>query len=153
LRVRTPPTLSAVDLIMQIKRVTVDALDHQELPFDQIVEQVQTHREAGRMPLCQVAFWFNNFPRVPIALPGLLVTVVETDDVEAKFDVMLTIAELESALSCCFEYDRDLFEASTIERMAGHLRTLLENIVANSHRLVAELPLLADAETRLLLVD
>ena len=87
-------------------------------------------------------------------LPGLEVEAVPFDDVSARFEIMLRLIDTaEAGMLCLFEYAADLFDTSTMQRMAGHFRTLLEAIVADADRRIADLEMLGEAERRQLLVE
>jgi amino acid adenylation domain-containing protein len=86
-------------------------------------------------------------------VPGLKLTRQEVGSETAKFDLTLSIAEGPAGPKGCFEYNTDLFDSSTIDRMLGHFRTLLEGIVANPEQPISELPLLTQAEGHQLLVE
>ena len=98
-------------------------------------------------------FVLQNAPGKPLALPGLEVTAQALDTATAKFDLTLAITERAEGLHGHWEYATDLFDAATIERMAGHFTTLLEGIVAHPETPIGELPLLTPAERHQLLVE
>ena len=87
------------------------------------------------------------------ALPGLSVNFLDVDPGIARFDLMLELTDADERLGGWLEYSTDLFEAATMARMAEHLRTLLEAIVANPEERISRLPLLPAAERRQLLID
>ena len=110
-------------------------------------------RSMDRNALFQVMFVLQNAsPRAP-ALPGLSVQFVDVDPGIARFDLMLELIDADEHLSGWLEYSTDLFEAATMARMAAHLRTLLEAIVANPEERISRLALLPAEERRRILVD
>jgi natural product biosynthesis luciferase-like monooxygenase protein len=136
------------DLLRRVRGVTLGAYGHQDLPFERLVEELQPERDLSRNPLFQVMFALQT-PR-GLELPGLAVSPVEVHTGTSKFDLTLTVEERPEGLAGSFEYSTDLFDAATMERMAGHFRTLLEGAVADPDAPLSRLPLLTEAERRLL---
>jgi natural product biosynthesis luciferase-like monooxygenase protein len=145
------PTFS--DLLGRVREVALGAYAHQELPFEMLVEHLQTERNLSRSPLFQVMFALQNFPFGKLALPDLTLSMVETETISSKFDLTLSMFESGDGLLGWMEYNTDLFDAVTIKRMLEHFRRLLRGIVADPHRRLSELPLMTEAERRELLVD
>jgi amino acid adenylation domain-containing protein len=140
------------ELLEQVREVALGAYGHQDLPFEKLLEELRPLRDLSRTPLFQVMFILHNTPRQPQELAGLIVSPLEVDTRTAKFDVMLDLWETSEGLRGWFEYSTDLFDAATIARMAGHLQTLLEGVVANPEQRLSTLPLLTVDERRRLLV-
>ncbi|HEX2569410.1 MAG TPA: amino acid adenylation domain-containing protein [Polyangia bacterium] len=143
-----------VDLLGRVREVTLGAYGHQDVPFEKLVEVLQPERDLGRAPVFQVLFVLQNLPATALDLPGLTLTPIEIDGGIAKFDLTLTLQESQGGaggLRGVLEYNTDLFDAATMERMAGHLRRLLEGVVEDPERRVAELPLLTEEEREQLL--
>jgi amino acid adenylation domain-containing protein len=140
-------------LLKQVREVALGAYTHQDLPFEMLVEELQPERDLSHTPLFQAAFALQNAPMRTIELPGLTLTPLEADSGTAKFDLTLTMAEGPDGLRGTIEYNTDLFELATIQRMAGHFRTLLEGIVADPEQPISRLPLLMEAERHQLLVE
>lgn len=139
-----------------LRRVRVAALEcyaHQRLPIDQLLTKLQCPRSPSYTPLFQVMFILQNFTREPIRLPGLVIEELEFDGRMAKFDLTLEIVEQGDFLYCQFEYRVELFEPSTIERMALHFQNLLESAIADPSTAIAELKMLAEPERDQILVD
>ncbi|NER81866.1 MAG: AMP-binding protein, partial [Leptolyngbya sp. SIO1D8] len=141
------------ELLDRVRKVMMGAYANQDLPFERLVEELQPERDADRNPLFQVSFDFQNTPKVGFELPGLTITPFEIERTRALFDLHLDITETDSKLECFWEYNTDLFERSTVKRMAGHFETLLEAITANPQQRVSELPLLSEPEQHQLLVE
>ncbi len=138
------------DLLRRVRGVTLGAYDHQDLPFERLVEELHPERDLSRNPLFQVMFALQNVPARVLELPGLSVSPVEVHTGTSKFDLTLTVEERPDGLAGGFEYSADLFDAATVERMAGHFRTLLEGAAANPDAPLSRLPLLTEAERCLL---
>ncbi|WP_414582651.1 amino acid adenylation domain-containing protein [Scytonema sp. PCC 10023] len=141
------------ELLTRVREVALGAYAHQDVPFEVLVEELQPQRELSYTPLFQVMFVLQNAPMSALELPGLTLSSLAIDSGSAKFDLTLDMAETAQGLFGTLEYNTDLFEASTIKRMAGHLQSLLQEIVANPHRRLSELPLLTESEQRQLLVE
>ncbi|MFC5743665.1 SDR family NAD(P)-dependent oxidoreductase, partial [Dyella tabacisoli] len=151
LRTQVDLALDFNDLLQQVHQRTLEAYAHQDVPFVQLVEALQPQRHTSYTPLFQVMLVLQNMPMDELALPGLAMKLLDSESATAKFDITLTLTEGKDGLQGCFEYSTDLFEASTIERMAGHFTNLLQAIVADPGRAVGELAMLGEAEREQLL--
>lgn len=145
------PTFS--DLLARVRETALQAYEHQDLPFEKLVEELNPDRNQSRNPLFQVMFAVQNMPRSNLELSGLKVSPVEIESSTAKFDISAAFVERDGEMTLRIEYRTDLFEAETIERMLGHFRNLLEGIVANPEQRISELPLLTETEKHQLLVE
>ncbi|HYP02720.1 MAG TPA: amino acid adenylation domain-containing protein, partial [Pyrinomonadaceae bacterium] len=141
------------ELLERVREVALAAYTHQDLPFERLVGELQPERRMSHSPLFQVLFVLQNAPMPALELPGLTLTPIIADTGIAKFDLTLSMEETSAGLKASFGYNTDLFEPSTVERMAGHFRTLLEGIAAHPARRLSELPLLTDKESRQLLEE
>jgi amino acid adenylation domain-containing protein len=139
------------ELLRRTRRKALSAYAHQDLPFEEIVNAIATGREASRSPLFQVMFAHQNAPLPPLESPELKMTEVKAHSGTAKFDLILFTEERPDGLLATMEYDADLFDAATVERMLHHFETLLEGIVADPDRPVGELSMLTEEESRQLL--
>lgn len=141
------------ELLRRVKNVSLSAYVHQDMPFEKLVEELQPERDMSRNPIFQVMFALQNAPTEPIQLTGLELTVMEVDTGATPFDLMLLLTEEGAELKGSFEYNTDLFDASTIKRLIGHFRSLIEGIVANPETPLWSLPILSDKERHQLLVE
>ncbi|HEW97759.1 MAG: hypothetical protein DRR16_17350, partial [Candidatus Parabeggiatoa sp. nov. 3] len=139
------------DILLKARRVALEAYSHQDIPFEQLVEALQPERNLSHSPLFQVMFVLQNAPIADLELAGLSLTLLEPENLIAKFDLTLELTETVSGLSGRLEYNTDLFERATIERLSGHLQTLLTGIVENPKTPIHELRLLTKAEHQQLL--
>ncbi len=133
-------------LVARTRERTLAAFSHQDLPFEKVVEAVAPERDTRRTPLFQVFFVLQNAPAGRLELPGLTLEPLALDWEAAKFDLTLTLAETGSGLAGSWEYDRDLFDAPTILRLAGHFERLLAGMVARPDLAIAEAPILGEPE-------
>ena len=152
LRTQIQGNPSFEELLKQVQQVTLSAYEHQDVPFEQVVEACGPQRNLNYSPLFQVMFFLQNAPMGKLELPGLTITLNEINTGTSKFDLSLLMEESSQGLVGTWEYNIDLFDQETIARMAGHFQTLLEAIVAHPQQEVWKLPLLSDAEEHQLLV-
>ncbi len=141
------------DLLKRVKQVALGAYNHQDVPFEKLVEELRPARDPSRNPLFQVSFALQNATRTSLELPGLTLSPMEVHSGTTKFDLSLSILEGAEGLKATWEYDVDLFDSARIARMVDHFRVLLEGIVANPGRKISELPLLTAAERDQILVE
>jgi amino acid adenylation domain-containing protein len=139
------------DVIARAREAALGAYAHQDVPFEMLVDAVQPRREMSHTPLFQAALSLQNLPMPAEPLPGLTLRSVEIDRGTAQFDMLLTFTELDDGLGAAWEYNTDLFDRSTIERMARNLRRLIDAALANPDEPVATLALLDPAERDLVL--
>jgi amino acid adenylation domain-containing protein/non-ribosomal peptide synthase protein (TIGR01720 family) len=125
------------EVLRRVRDVTLGAFEHQDVPFEQLVAELQPERSMSHSPLFQVMFALNNTERVAGgALPGIGVSAVGGDGGAAKFDLSLTLTTEPGGVGGELAYRTDLFEPGTIERMAAHLGAMLEQVAGD-----ADLPL------------
>ncbi|WP_157651486.1 non-ribosomal peptide synthetase, partial [Burkholderia ubonensis] len=141
------------ELLARVKRVALDGYSRQEIPFEQVVDALKLERNLSRTPVFQVVFAYEKASSQPVNFPGLVATPVSVETHTAKFDLTLHVQDSDHGLAGSLEYNLDLFDAATIERMAEHFRHLLEAVIADSNRPLGELSLLSDAERNTLTVE
>jgi amino acid adenylation domain-containing protein len=143
-----------VELIRRVRDTALGAYAHQHVPFEMLVEALQPERDVSRSPLFQVMLVLQNAPKQALELNDELhLSGVEVERRTAKFDLTLSLTEQTEGLEGVWEYNTDLFEAATIERMNGHFQVLLDGIIATPEHRLSELPLLTDAEQQQLLMQ
>ena len=145
--------ISFREVIKRVRENCLGAYEHQEIPFEKLVEELRPERDVSHNPIFQVCFALENAPSAPLALKNLTVEQLETERHAAQFDLFLQVQETGQGLSALFEYSTDLFEEGTIARMAGHFATLLSAAIADPDRQISKLPMLAEAERRQILVE
>ncbi|MGZ4969988.1 MAG: amino acid adenylation domain-containing protein [Methylobacter sp.] len=142
------------ELLAQIKSTVLNAQNHQDLPFEQVVDMLKPERSRSYNPLFQIWFTVHNAMQQSPAMPGLSIAGVEGEDTVSKFDLALHVQEQDSGLlTGIFEYNTDLFEHHSIVRLAEHYLSLLQGIVNRPQARLSELPLLTQAEKRQILID
>src|SRR5205823_7392263 len=153
LRTQAFADLSFTEFLHQVRDVSLAAFAHQDMPFDKLVEDIHPQRSTGHTPFFQVMFALEDTLLQEVVLPGLQVSPVEVESQTAKFDLTITIRESSEGLPISFQYNSDLFEDTTIERMTRHFERLLCGIVANPMQQISQVPLLTDEERRQVLME
>ncbi|NET84984.1 MAG: amino acid adenylation domain-containing protein, partial [Moorea sp. SIO1F2] len=153
LRTGFEDNLSFEQLLKQVRETTLNAYQHQDVPFEQVVEALQPQRSLSHSPLFQAMFALQNAPMGTLDLPGVSLSELNQQSTTSKFDLTLSMMETEMGLVGTWEYNTDLFDGSTIARMATHFQNLLSAIVDNPQLSVGELPLLSEGERHQLLVE
>jgi non-ribosomal peptide synthetase component F len=121
-----------LEFLAQVKERTLNAFAHQLLPFDFIVNAIVPQRDLARPPVFQVFFGLHNTPAADLALDGVVLSpITNQGELMAKFELELSITEAGDCLECTFLFNRDLFNRSTIERLARTYARLLQAIVEN----------------------
>ncbi len=141
-------------LLDRVREESLGAYDHQDLPFEKLVHELQPERDLSRSPLFQVLLQLQNAPVERLELPGLVLSPVTRESSNAKFDLILNLFEgpfENRALFAQWRYRTDLFDRSTVERMGRHLAGLLAAAADDPGRPISRLPLLAPGERHQLL--
>ncbi|HKH48932.1 MAG TPA: amino acid adenylation domain-containing protein, partial [Thermoanaerobaculia bacterium] len=154
LRLRPAADLPFRAFLAEVRRTCLEAFARQEVPFEKLVDALGIERDPSRPPLVQVTFATQAAEEPPRSgLGGLAVRrLVETFTGTAKIDLTFGLTESPDEGAGWIEHSAELFDPATIERMAGHWLRLLEGVVADPGRWLADLPLLGEAERRQLLV-
>ncbi|MET9301303.1 amino acid adenylation domain-containing protein [Micromonospora aurantiaca] len=140
-------------LIQDVRGTLMAAMRHQDVPFHQLVRELNPNRQAGRHPFFQMVLNHGERTGDGESCRGLDVQLRPRGNPTAAFDVMISSVEDGEAVTVHFEYDSELFEAASIERMAGHLVTLLESGAADPQLPLAQLQMITAPERRRLLRD
>ncbi|MDM0111295.1 amino acid adenylation domain-containing protein [Variovorax sp. J22R133] len=143
-----------IELMRRNRTTVVEALTHQQMPFERLVAELSPQRDAGRNPLYQVSFSLENFAHRDLALDGLQSERLGVHSACAKFDLSLTVIETGPGghLDAEIEYRTDIFAPRSIERMAAHFGNLLSAMVVEPQSAVTRLPLMDAAERQRMLV-
>jgi amino acid adenylation domain-containing protein len=141
---------SFLSLVQQVRARALGAYAHPDLPFERLVAELAPNRDSSRTPLFQVMFILHNSG---VSQVSKVAGNHELETGTSKFDLTLVLSENEKGLDGLIEYSTDLFEQTTIRRLAGYFSRLLEASVANPEQSISELPMLPEAERHQLLVD
>ena len=136
------------ELLGQVRERTLEAYEHQDVPFEKLVDELKLERDMSRSPLFQVAMLLQNAGQEELRLPGLRAKEfsLAEDNRTAKFDMTLALMESATGLQGSFEYNTDLYDAATMATMAGRLQTVLEQVVENPGRSISRISVLSQAE-------
>ncbi len=141
------------ETLARVRDVASSAYEHQELPFERLVEEINPNRDGSGNPLFQVMFVFQNDREQSLKLSGLSLDFLKLDTGTAKSDLTLFMSDTEHGFNATLEYNTDLFSSETMTTMLGHLKVLLEGIVTNSDRPIQDLPLLTEAEKHRIVIE
>ncbi len=167
LRARLEGNPSFAVFLDQVRQTLLEGLAHQDYPFPLLVERLQPTRDTSHSPIFQVMFALRKAQQdddlsallgagdesFSVNKNGLLLAPFRMAQQEGQFDLALGMTETKQSLSGAFQYNTDLFEAETTERMAGHFVRLLEGIVAAPEAEISRLPLLTEVEQARILVE
>ena len=142
-----------VELLGRVREVTLGAYEHQGLPFEKLVEELQPVRDVSRHPMFQVMVILQNAPAGAVESSDLTLHPLGGESGTSKVDVTLEFVETSEGLQGSIEYSTDLFDGATVERLVGHFEVLLEGVVSDPTCRVSELPLLSEAERHRQLVE
>src|SRR6185312_16027917 len=153
LRIDMREELSVAEMLKRVKGMVLEAQEHQDVPFEQVVEIVQPPRHLNHTPVFQVMFtWQNQEWSVP-ELPGVRVEREERGHPAIKFDVELDLREEKEEIAGTLRYAAALFDEATIERQRGYLLQMLEAMVVDSQQEVGGIEILGTEERKLLLEE
>jgi amino acid adenylation domain-containing protein len=144
MRTNLQGNLSFVEAVARVRDCALGAYCNQDLPFEMLVEQLQPERDLGRNPLFQIMFQV-------LAAGGNLTVMPQRSN--SVFDLTLTLWEMPDGMMGQFEYNTDLFDAATIERLAERYRAVLECVLENPGCHIGDIDLLSEAESRQLLFE
>ncbi len=143
---------SFAELLGRVRSTTLDAYEHQEVPFDRVVDAVRPVRDRSIHPLYSVMFSFHDSPAPDLTVPNATVTLRQgLDNDTAKFDLNVIGMPHPGGLRLRWEYNRDIFDRETIEALAAHYHRLLEAAADEPERRISRLPLMSEAERRTVL--
>ncbi|HZF11551.1 MAG TPA: MupA/Atu3671 family FMN-dependent luciferase-like monooxygenase [Thermoanaerobaculia bacterium] len=144
---------SFATLARRLRETALAAYAHQDLPFERLVEVLEPERNMSHTPLFQIAFALQE-PRLRnLDFPGLAVALFEVESEAAKFDLTLSLTRYGEMVVGWLEYDRDLFDRSTADRLLGHFTSMTERAVESPAEPISTLPLLAEVELHQLLIE
>jgi amino acid adenylation domain-containing protein len=152
LRADLSDDLTVREFLKQVRSTALEAYAHQDIPFERLVQELKPERTLSHAPFFQVMFIFQNAPRQKLELQGLVLEELRFESGTAKFDLTLEVIELDG-LHCAFEYNSDLFERASINRMIGYFKTLINAFIQSPDVRISSLQLLSEQERRQILVE
>ncbi len=144
---------TVLEFVEQVRQSALDAFAHQDLPFERLIDLLQLERNRSYNPVFQVMFAMQPTDPDQLRLPGLLLEPLDLETDMAKFDLNLMMRESAKGLQGSLEYNTDLFDAATAQRMINHFQNLLRAMVEQPTAKVATLPMLDPRERHQLLVE
>jgi amino acid adenylation domain-containing protein len=153
-RLHVSDSLSIGELLAHVKSQVIAAQQHQDIPFERVVELARPVRSLSYNPVFQVMFSWQNAPKGTIELPGLqLCQLPSAPPGVSKFDLTLSLEEARNKIIGGVEYAAALFEPATVERYCGYFRTLLQAMVSDDTQEVGRLHILPERERRQVLYE
>ncbi len=141
------------ELLRRVRKAVLEALEHQEVPFERLVEALQPQRHLSVTPLFQVMFALQSLQPQSFHLPGLTLSPVQLERRTSIFDLNLDITEHENGLIAALDYNTDLFYRETVERLLAHLEVLLRTAVTAPQTRLSDLPMLTEPERKRVLLE
>ncbi|BAZ37904.1 amino acid adenylation domain protein [Calothrix sp. NIES-4101] len=136
-----------LELLQRVRTQTLAAYAHQDLPFDELVRELQPERQVSNtVPLFQVLFVLQNTPNSTLELPGVSLKLLEVESKTARFDLALFLTESEQGIEAKWQYNADLFTSDTITTLTKHWQTLINNILTQPQRRINTLEMLTEEE-------
>ena len=157
-----------IEVLQRVRETTLGAFEHQDYPPALLAKKLNLQRDSSRPPLFETMFILQKAHEAevqalsPFALgidgarmetAGLTLESIALGGEPAQFDMTMMMAETEGGLAAALQYNTDLFDASTIQRMLEHFNSLLQEIVTDANKPVSTFSLLSEAEREQLLVD
>jgi non-ribosomal peptide synthetase component F len=134
------------ELLGRVRDTALGAYAHQDMPFDKLVEDIQPERSHSHNPVVQVLFVMQNIPKARRELAGLQLSSFEMPLSRSKFDLAVFMSDNDTGLSAHWVYSTDMFERSTIARLAGHFETVLRSALQQPDSRIASLEMFSAAE-------
>lgn len=138
-------------LLQKVRETTLVAYDHQDLPFDLLVQELLPDRKNQSSMMFQVTFTLQNTPSYRLQLGQAEIVPFQFETNSAKFDLLVLLAETDNSVSLEVNYDTELFESRTITGLFQRYLVLLQNLAARPDQTLSETPLLSQEEERTLL--
>ena len=134
------------ELLQRVRKVTLEAYNHQDLPFDKLVEELRPERHLSNTPLFEVLFVMDNVPTQNLQLPGLTLSPIEVETKTAKFDIALFMSENAEGITGSWLYKTDLFEIKKIASLFENFQALLASIITQADTRINTLDLLTETQ-------
>jgi non-ribosomal peptide synthetase component F/acyl carrier protein len=138
------------DVLRRVREAVLDGYEHQDLPFEKLVEELAPDRDVSRSPVFQVAFTLRRVGADKSELGGLELVPFALDPGTSKFDLIMGVEEARQSAVIGLNYSRDLFDAATIRNMLQHYEHLLEAIVADADQPIWALPMMSELDKKTL---
>ena len=153
LRTQLSDGLSFKALLQRVKNITLDAYAHQDLPYEKLIDVLQPNRNLSAPPLFQVFFSYQNIPVQQIDLSDIKIEPLKAESDSVKFDLTVSLEEVNDQIRGAMGFNTDLFTAQTIERLIRHFTNFTANLAGNPDQEVSKVPLLDEQEKKRILAD
>ena len=150
IRSQLNPDESFPEYLKQIRKICIDAYSHQQTPFELLVETLNPVRDLSRSPIFQVLFIYQDARNRKDTLADLKLEYINAPTPGTQTDIDCWLRLTNSGISGGFRYNRDLFEHETIQRMVGHFRNILDNIIEKPYSLIRDISIVQEEEYRTL---
>jgi amino acid adenylation domain-containing protein len=153
LRTQWSGEISFTELLARVRDVTLEAFNRQDVPFEMLVDQLQSERNLSYSPIFQVVFSMQNAPASELKLAGLSLTFPQVDEISPKYDLLMDVWESEHGLSGALEYNAEIFDPSTAAQIAVQYQTLLGSVAASPEQRLSAAAIADEAEQARRVVD
>ncbi len=140
-------------ILRRVKQTTIEAYDHQQYPFDLLVDELNLVRDVGRAPLFDVMLLLQNDDFSKSETGKFKITELDVELETSKFDLTFIFTETENQIKARINYNSDLFKAETIKRFGNHFQNLVKSVLANENQEVRDLNILSELDINELLID
>ncbi len=137
---------SFTELVERVRKTSLEAFEHQSVPFEQLVEVLQPERSLDRSPIFQVLFTLQNTPLPPLRLDDMEMTPLDFQSLHARYDLAVDIYPFEGNYRCDFEFNTDIYDETTVQQMQQHYVRLLEMVASDPAPPIRGLSLLSEGE-------
>ena len=146
MRTHLQPQFSFRQLLQHVKNVTLAAYDHQDLPFEKLVAELQPQRSLSRQPIFQALLTLQNMPQETMNISGLTFERYGPEQLTSKFDFTIFARDTPSGLIGAIEYAKDLFEEETVQRWSGYYQRILSKVVEDPGCAISQMRLMSEEE-------
>ncbi len=146
MRMRVNGEKSVEELVSEARRVALEAYEHQDVPFERLVEELSPQRSLDTTPIFQVIFALQNAPQVAERMKGLEIEQLAGDQLQVRFDLEMYAWEEDGEIMLSWLYNRELFDRWRIEQMGRHCVRVLEAMVSDAQQMIASIDLLGEQE-------
>ena len=153
LRAQVDEDISFLTLLKRIRETARDAYEHQDVPFDRLVQELQIDRNPDVSPLFQTMLILQNFQMDALQLPGMTITPMENDAVNARFDLTVEMYPVRNELHLYFDYRSDLYDHETILEIQASYEQVLRHVIAHPDTTTGRIPLLSPQQRQVVLLS
>ncbi len=153
MRVSVNGEKSVEELVSEARRVALEAYEHQDVPFERLVEELSPQRSLDTTPIFQVIFALQNAPQVAERMKGLEIEQLAGDQLQVRFDLEMYAWEEDGEIMLSWLYNRELFDRWRIEQMGRHCVRVLKAMVGDAQQKIASIDLLGEQERKQMLEE